>query len=314
MVCVAVNRALALKNFEAFLPGWANAGWTGKSEHDSTMKPKLQLGATAAIFLLSMSLGAAPPQSDPNTAPAIDPNTVLPLRQPKPWKDPDWKDPDLVLTNVFYDGLPLGEVAHDLRGLFKHYFDVLTPVNQGGDREGWQDITIRLQLRNVTASEVFNAMNLVFENDKTPLRWELTLNGHRPTALLRALTPLAPPAPIDRMTGLPVATRAPEPKRMVFFVGELTGDEKSGGMTMEQVVKTVQEVWDMTYSQPGAVQFHRQAQLLIVTGTPDQIEFIQWTLAALREKEQLRRKVHPEAAESKPKTADPKSSGGGGSR
>ena len=36
-----------------------------------------------------------------------------------------------------------------------------------------------LQLRNVTASEVFNAMNLLFENNHTPLRWELKLNGRR---------------------------------------------------------------------------------------------------------------------------------------
>jgi len=178
---------------------------------------------------------------------------------------------------------------------------------------------IRLQLKNVTASEVFNAMNLVFENDRTPLRWELKINGKRPTALLRVLAePKNPPlAIIDPATGLPVSAATPvlEPKRMVYFVGDLTGDAKSGGMTMEQIVKTVEEIWDMTYHEPGVVQFHKDAQLLIVSGTPDQIAFVQQTLGALRVKVQLDRSRH-QAAESKPKTDEPKSGvgGGGGSK
>jgi len=111
------------------------------------------------------------------------------------------------------------------------------------------------------------------------------------------------------------ATPVLEPKRMVYFVGDLTGDAKSGGMTMEQIVKTVEEIWDMTYHEPGVVQFHKDAQLLIVSGTPDQIAFVQQTLGALRVKVQLDRSRH-QAAESKPKTDEPKSGvgGGGGSK
>lgn len=102
---------------------------------------------------------------------------------------------------------------------------------------------------------------------------------------------------------------------MVYFVGDLTGDAKSGGMTMEQIVKTVEEIWDMTYHEPGGVQFHKDAQLLIVSGTDDQIMFVQRTLAALRVKVQLDRERH-QAAESKLKTDEPKSGigGGGGSK
>ena len=292
-----------------------------------TMKSKLHLQSLAAIFFLTISLGAAPAQKGPGAPPAIDPNTGLPITMPLPgsggglatpqpqpasqWMDPKWKDPDIVLTNVFYDGLPLSEVAYRLRECFKGYFDVLVPVNVDIN---WQSTMIRLQLKNVTASEVFNAMNLVFENDRTPLRWELKLNGKRPTALLRVLAePKNPPlAIIDPATGLPVPPPVPEPKRMVYFVGDLTGDAKSGSMTMEQIVKTVEEIWDMTYHEPGGVQFHKDAQLLIVSGTPDQIAFVQQTLGALRVKVQLDRERH-QAAESKPKTDEPKSGVGGNS-
>ena len=285
------------------------------------MKSKLHLQSLAAIFFLTVSLSAAPVQKGPGAPPAVDPNTGLPLLQaqtlpamdpvtglPQPasqWMDPNWKDPDIVLTNVYYE-LPLSEVVRHLRERFKDSFDVL--ANGNGDIDP-SAVMIRLQLKNVTASEVFNAMNLVFENDRTPLRWELKLNGKRPTALLRVLASpkYPPPFIIDPTTGLPV----PEPKRMVYFVGDLTGDAKSGGMTMEQIVKTVEEIWDMTYHEPGVVQFHKDAQLLIVSGTDDQIMFVQRTLAALRVKVQLDRERH-QAAESKPKTDEPKSGVGGG--
>ena len=294
------------------------------------MKSKLHLQSLAAIFFLIVSLGAALAQKGPGAPPAIDPNTGLPITtmpqpgsggalaapQPQPasqWMDPNWKDPDIVLTNVYYE-LPLSEVVRHLRERFKDSFDVL--ANGNGDIDP-SAVMIRLQLKNVTASEVFNAMNLVFENDRTPLRWELKLNGKRPTALLRVLASpkYPPPAIIDPTTGLPVPPPVPEPKRMVYFVGDLTGDAKSGGMTMEQIVKTVEEIWDMTYHEPGGVQFHKDAQLLIVSGTPDQIAFVQQTLGALRGKVQLDRERH-QAAESKPKPDESKSGvgGGGGSK
>ena len=280
------------------------------------MKSKLYLQSLAAIFFLTVSLGAAPAQKGPGASSAVDPNTGLPITmlQPAPqWMDPNWKDPDIVLTNVFYDGLPLSEVAHLLREGFKDSFDVLANGNSDFDSSA---VIIRLQLKNVTASEVFNAMNLLFENDRAPLRWELKLNGKRPTALLRVLAEPSPKnrplAIFDPATGLPVPPPVPEPKRMVYFVGDLIGDAKSGGMTMEQIVKTVEEIWDMTYHEPGVVQFHKDAQLLIVSGTPDQIAFVQQTLGALRVKVQLDRERH-QAAESKPKTDEPKSGVGGNS-
>jgi len=296
----------------------ANAEWTEKQINHSTMKSKTYLQCLAAIFFLTVSLGTAPAQKGPGAPPAVDPNTGLPITVPLPgsggalatpqpqpasqWMDPKWKDPDIVLTNVFYDGLPLSEVPRVLRERFKDSFDVLMPVNVDIN---WQSIMIRLQLKNVTASEVFNAMNLVFENDQTPLRWELKMNGKRPTALLRVLAEPgrknSPPA-IDPTTGLPVPPQ--ETKRGVYFVGNLLGDEKSGGMTMEQLVRTLSEVQQMSFGSESGLQFHKQAQLVIVTGTDAEIEFIGNTLTALRQKEELDavRKAQSKSAESKPKS------------
>ena len=280
------------------------------------MKSKLYLQSLAAIFFLTISLGAAPAQKGPGAPPAVDPNTGLPITTPQPgntgglaapqpqpapqWMDPNWKDPDIVLTNVDYE-IPLSEVVRDLRGRFKSSFDVLVPVNVDIN---WQSIMIRLRLKNVTASEFFNAMNLVFENDQTPLRWELKMNGKRPTALLRVLAEPgrknSPPA-IDPTTGLPVPPQ--ETKRGVYFVGNLLGDEKYGGMTMEQLVQTLSEVQSMSFGSESALQFHKQAQLVIVTGTDAEIEFIGNTLTALKQKEELdARKAQSKSAESKPKS------------
>jgi hypothetical protein len=65
-------------------------------------------------------------------------------------------------------------------------------------------------------------------------------------------------------------------------VGNLIGDDKSGGMTIEQVVKTISDVWPAEFGKPeGVIQFHKEAQLLVANGTPEQLEFIHQTLAAL---------------------------------
>jgi hypothetical protein len=286
------------------------------------MKSKLHLQSLATIFFLTISLGTAPAQKGPGAPPAVDPNTGLPITMPQPvsggglaapqpqpapqWMDPKWKDPDIVLTNVSYE-TPLGEVTDDLRARFKGFFDVLTPVNPVPDLN-WQSTMIRLQLKNVTASEVFNAMNLVFENDQTPLRWELKMNGKRPTALLHVLAEPGPKNPkpaIDPTTGLPLPPQ--ETKRGVYFVGNLLGDEKYGGMTMEQLVQTLSEVQQMSFGSESGLQFHKQAQLVIVTGTDAEIEFIGNTLTALRQKEELdARKAMSKSAESKPKSEAPK--------
>ena len=268
------------------------------------MKSKLQIQIPAAILFLILSLAVAPAQTPPSDAPAITPATGLPAAGGAPaihpttglpatppatqWIAPNWTDPDIVLTNVVFDGLPLSEVARNLRERFKdrfnnNSFDFLPmPKTFGKD---WGSESIQLQLDNVRASDIFNAMNLVFENDRTPLRWELKQSvtpAHHVNrwVQLRVLPEAA--AQVEAATTLPL-----EKHRMVYFVGNLISDEKSGGMTMEQLVKTILDIWPTDLGNAKEiVQFHNEAQLIVANGTRDQLEFIHQTLAALELKAQ----------------------------
>jgi hypothetical protein len=219
--------------------------------------------------------------------PEVDPNTGLPAPPPlAPWKDPNWKDPEKVLANVSFDGLPLSEVGKFLRKEFNDAFDVLLPSEWQHPADPSspidpQSFSIKMQLKNVTASEVFNAMNLVLMSENNPVRWELRMNGNRPTAILRVLPELMPP----------VAPKPPLPptRRTVYFVGDFVDETRGGEWTMEQLVKTVSEIYSMSYGDSpknlsNHLQFHKEAQVLVVTGTPDQIDFVQQTLSALRAK------------------------------
>ncbi len=197
------------------------------------MKAKLHIHIqtlAAILFLLATPVARAqanPPNppinpatglwvaTSPATA-AIDPTTGLPLAPAEPeWIDPHWGDPDIILTNVVYDGLPLVEVARQLRLQFKDQFNIL-PMPKTFGKE-WGDITIQLQLKNVRASEIFNAMNLVFENDRTPLRWKLSDNRMVQLQVLREAVPPPPPAP---ETGT---------HRMVYFMGPLVSHKEIAG-------------------------------------------------------------------------------------
>jgi hypothetical protein len=265
------------------------------------MKSKLKLSAGIVLVFISSQLcslaqpmgawGVNPATGLPNLAPPqIDPTTGQPIPPASSeWKDENWKDPNIILTNVNFDGLPISEVASFIRQQFKEQFDLLLPqggispgsLNQrtglptGEEGVNCNDLPVKLRLKNVTASELFNAMNLLFEDDSMPLRWELKVNGNRQVALLRILTqpmPAAPPAP------------APAVERRVYFVGSLIGDEKNGGMSMEQIIKTVTDVWKMADAPGGNIQFHKEAQLLVVSGTPSQIDFMEQTLKALTQR------------------------------
>jgi hypothetical protein len=235
------------------------------------------------IIYLATLTGRAEDDSSTNN-PSLPPGYA---RQPGlPGKNVDWQDPKDILPDVNYNGLPITEVAADLKDKFPGEFDVLFPVGPGNGKPfDWQIATVSLRLKHVKASEIFNAMNLAFESGRTPLHWELTMNGHRPTALLRVLPPNPGPAPtIDPATGLPVG-QPPiwAQKPMVFFVGDLVGDPKSGRMTVDQIVKTFDEISKFGF-QGEHISYYDPAQLLIVRGTDDDIRFVQSTLAALREK------------------------------
>jgi hypothetical protein len=263
-------------------------------------------------------VGGAPPYA---AAQAIDPATGLPIPQPAPeWKDPNWKDPEKVLRQVVYDNVSVSEVVSDLRQQFTNDFDVLVPAGWSNPQDPNSQIDpknyqVNLKLKNVSASEIFNAMNLEFEAENVPLRWRLLMNGKRQLALLRVVPELVPPSAgprIDPATGLPIgAAPLPAPRKsMVFFVGDLVGDEKSGGMSMEQIVDTVSELWKMNYPNEtvgmDGVRFHKGAQVLVVNGDDDHIVFLNQVLGALRDKARLA-KAKAKSVDSKAKEDEPKS-------
>jgi hypothetical protein len=284
------------------------------------MKSKLQISTGILLFLILLPAGSLAQAPAAAPAPVIfDPSTGLPIPPPVQWSDANWKDSnwtdgDIVLTEVSYDGISLAEVARSLNDEFKKQFDVLLPgatsgvAYQNGRQalagweHDWRDEPIQLRLRNVTASEVFNAMNLLFENNRTPLRWELKVVGHRQMALLRVLVDPTPQS---------APSSNPDLLRRVYFVGDLVGDEKSRGMTMEQIIKTITDVWKLTDTTAGNIQFHTEAQLLVVTGTPDQIAFMDQTLSALKQRtewERFKYASKPAEGKSKPDESKPATS------
>jgi hypothetical protein len=139
----------------------------------------------------------------------------------------------------------------------------------------------------VKAGEIFSAMNLQFELNGGPLRWELTLNGSRPTAILRNLPRL----------GSPPATQV----RKVFFVGDML-DEYSGANDAEKLHEIsdilVRAMGDAGMD-VGKINNYPEGQLLIVSGTPEQADFAEQTLRALKEKAEFE-KAHPVAKPANP--------------
>lgn len=262
------------------------------------MKTKLQIliAAVSIAFPAAMALAQAPinpatglpvnvaqPAIDPTTglpvkAVATDPATGLPADGSPPfngasgapnWIDMSWKDPDKVLSDVDFAQLPLSEVAKQIRQRFTNAFDIIIPAS--GPTTDPTVYSVTLQLKNVRASEIFSAMNLEFELEKSPLRWELTLNGSRPTALLRYLPQLAPPPPSQT--------------RKVFYVGDIIGGTGTNNEAeLNDLAGLIDHACEATGMQRAKVDIFPSGQLLIVSGTPDQVELVGQTLRALKEK------------------------------
>jgi hypothetical protein len=216
------------------------------------------------------------------------------------WIAPDWKDPAQVLPDVSLDGVPLTEIARMIRGWFKDSVEVIVPASWESPPLGanarvinfsLDAVSVHLHVKNVNAEELFNAMNLTFEAENSPVRWQLLMNGDRPLAVLRVLPALLPGVEEAKNEGSSTAPAAPPPekKRMVFFVGDLVGE----GMNMEKLYRIVCDVYEKGYAGTGGptaqndIKFHEDAQLLIVNSTPDRVDFVQNTLHALRDKARL---------------------------
>lgn len=217
-----------------------------------------------------------------NPTPAmIDPQTGLPIAQEQTWMDPAWAEPDIRLTNVDFDGVPVSEVVHQLSELFSNQFDILLPQDYGPDRNSndhpnWLDTPVHLKLHNVNASEVFGAMNLLFNDDRISLQWVLKVNGTRSVALLQVVEDDRNEQPLNQ----------PELKQ-VFFVGDMLDGRLADNQEMEDIVDQVRDVWRMAYGRDSKIQYHAAAQLIVVSGTPDEIEFVKQTLQAMKQKKAI---------------------------
>jgi hypothetical protein len=292
------------------------------------MKSKMNLSVSTAIWLIILGPGiimaqelplggrpglmASPDPRQPERSVLLGQKVIAP--QPaKPsgekWIDEDWADPGITLKELRYDNLPVSEIANNLRELFKNSVDILIAQkasDEGVDPATW---TAKFGLHDVKASEVFRAMNELLEAENSPLRWRLKMNGSRPMALFCVAPELeSPPLPggaIDPTTGLPVPMRVNQKKPMVFFVGDLIGDEKEGGLTWDHFQNMLTDIEFRTYKQDFVIGFHKDAQLLIVKGTDEQITFMRQTLQALKARMETEGAKHPP---SNPfdKPADPK--------
>lgn len=277
-----------------------------KRKDKCTMKTKLQIFITVLSIVFSMAKASAqqpvpinPQTGLPEPVTQIDPATGLPADGSPPfkntngaatWIDPSWKDPDVVLPRIDFQNIPLTEVTRILQERFVSalkvdYFDIILPSAAPGFDP--TQIDVQLELKNVKASEIFSAMNLQFALNGSPLRWELTLNGSRPTAILRILPQLAHPAP-------------PQIEK-VFFVGDML-DQYPGTNDVEKLRKisdlVVRALGDAGI-QVGKINNYPAGQLLIVSGTPDQVDLAEQTLRALKEKAEFE-KTHTLAQPANP--------------
>jgi hypothetical protein len=88
---------------------------------------------------------------------------------------------------------------------------------------------------------------------------------------------------------------------MVLFVGDLLGEEPKG-MTMDKLIETLTSVYVRSYGDtpPGKfIQFHKDAQILVIHGTVDQVDLVQQTLNAIKQKVALARRPGPPPAADK---------------
>jgi hypothetical protein len=243
--------------------------------------------------------GSPPAAAHPTAPPAAgafpgaDPTGLPPALND--WRDPNWQEPTGTLKVVSYDSVPLNEVANNLRREFKEAFDVVIPRSWEDPRDPSIRIEpgafeISLRLKNVTATEAFQAINMTLEAENRPARWELKMNGNRPMAVLRVLPHLLPTA----------GTRPPAepPRRMVIFVGDLLGEEPKG-MKMNQLIDTLTMVYIRSYGNNPPekfLQYHNDAQILVIHGTVDQVDLVQQTLNAIKQKIALARRPNPPTA------------------
>jgi hypothetical protein len=264
-----------------------NFGPTGPTPRTDPNDPFGQRALTQS----QITLAPAPPRpGDPlGAVPMIvDPTTGLATPAPQPvWIDPAWHPANIWMTNVDFNGLPLSEIAEIMRKNFGGSFDVL-PLPQ---INGWDNQQMWLKLSKANAADLINAMNLVFENNKDPVRWQLKMTDDHPFLILKYFPESDPNNTAD----------APRIRR-IFYVGDILGDEKSGGMTIDKIVSNILDMSRGAFGSdlpPDSIFVHQETQMIIFHGTQDQMENVQQVLSALKQRsDSIRTKSQLPAAKS----------------
>jgi hypothetical protein len=249
---------------------------------------------SSATLALGLSFGLA--LAACRIAAADATNAAVPAaRTPPPTKlviPPEWKLA-VEARDYNFDNLPLTEVTRNLQDEAKQQIDVLMPGSvvlhwpppgQPAETTETAGIPIKLRLKNASVIEVFQAMNMLFEIESTPLRWELAMNGQRPVALLRQLE--AEPTARVPGGGTPAEVRPKPVTYSVVAVEALFGAPDAGGMKPDALstilLETAQET--LGASSTRKIQFHPGSGLLILSGTEEELRFMQDVLKALRDK------------------------------
>lgn len=202
-------------------------------------------------------------------------------------KEGKWSDPTFnQRRSDFTVDLPLVEAVKNLPGNAKEAFDVIWPEGNGTEHLDPYSISIRLQLKNVSIVEAFQAMNLQFELSSTPVRWALVMNGERPTAVLKILPQAKPPTAVKRTA--------------VVYVGDLVANRDTNSFATE--ISKIKDAIDVTVFQAGlgniTIMSYRDGELLIITGAEEQIALAREVLSALAQKAAFEgAPLHPQTPE-----------------
>lgn len=131
------------------------------------------------------------------------------------------------------------------------------------------------ELHNVTLSDLFQALNNL-SGDHQKGQWQLS-GSTQPIWVMN------PPSGIDPITGAPIGGFAApqvfhQPKSCkIYPVGEFLGQYK-----VEDVTTAIQTAWGMLGDDGGAqMKLHKDTDLLIAVGTPEQLGIVSEVLASL---------------------------------
>lgn len=184
-----------------------------------------------------------------------------------------WREP--VFTEQRFDftvDLPLSEAIKNLRKQTKEAFDVIWARENGIDP---LDVPVQSQLKNVSVVEVFQALNLQFELNSNPIRWSLIMNGERPTAILK-VRPVTAKSPIANK------------RTAVVYVGDLITTRGSTNYSFEREIEkitgAIEAVADQSGSGSISVKAYPAGELIIVSGTDEQLSLVREVIAALSQK------------------------------